>query len=164
MSLVKIFNRIRDIPYKIPVSLKEKDFCCSGKHKLLKEFLEKEGYKVRYRVVSFKWSSLNLPLEVKNISHENICTHVYLEILINTNWVNMDATWDPMLKNIFTINQWNRNVNNIAVQIIEKFYIKKSQEIMKRETEDCITEDLKINGKFYKAFNNFLNQIRKECY
>lgn len=53
MNIISTFNQIRDIPYNIPVSLKEEDCCCSGKNKILKKTLEKEGYKVRYHICSF---------------------------------------------------------------------------------------------------------------
>ena len=118
-NIAQIFNQVRDIPYKIPVSPKEKDCCCSGKHKILKKLLENLGYKVRYRVISFKWSSINLPKILLDIPHNDLSSHVYLEIFIENKWINMDVTWDSDLKNVFIINQWNSKNNVIAVPIIE---------------------------------------------
>lgn len=68
--MISTFNQIRDVPYRIPLSTKEPDACCSGKAKLLKEALEKE-YKVRYRVVDFLWSELGLPKELLSVKHED---------------------------------------------------------------------------------------------
>ena len=162
-NITKIFNQVRHIPYSIPLSIKEKDCCCSGKHKILKQLLENLGYKVRYRVISFKWDSMNLPSELTNIPHQNISTHVYLEVLINNKWLDMDATWDIDLKNIFPINNWDGISNNIiAVPVLKKFSLKKSQEIMNSETEDEINKDLKINEKFYQNFNYWLQSIRQQ--
>jgi hypothetical protein len=155
-----IFNQVRDIPYSIPISLSEKDYCCSGKHKVLKKILEDLGYKVRYQVVSFKWSSMDLPQNLLSIPHENLTSHVYLEIFVNNKWIDMDATWDTGLKNIFCVNKWDGNDNIIAVPVIEKFSLKKSQEIMENETTKEVLKDLKINGKFYQAFNDWLEKIR----
>ncbi|MFA5532615.1 MAG: hypothetical protein WDA13_03395 [Candidatus Shapirobacteria bacterium] len=160
-NIKDIFNQIRDIPYSIPVSIKEKDYCCSGKHKILKQFLDNLGYKTRYQVVSFEWSSMNLPQKLLNVPHENLISHVYLEIFLNDKWVDMDATWDPKLKSVLPINEWNGSENIIAVPIIEKFSLKKSQEIMENENEEETIKDLKINGKFYQAFNRWLEEIRK---
>ena len=155
-KLTKIFNQVRDIPYNIPLSPKETDYCCSGKHKIFKQLLENLAYQVRYRVVSFTWDSLKLPTEIFAIPHENSSTHVYLEIFIDNQWQDVDVTWDIGLKSIFPINQWNGGKNIIAVPVLKKFSSKKSQEIMDNETEEEITNDLKINGKFYEAFNWWL--------
>lgn len=160
-NINKIFSQVRDIPYSIPISTKETDHCCSGKHRILKKHLEDLDYQVRYRVVSFKWNSMNIPKELINIPHENLSSHVYLEILINNNWVDMDVTWDIGLKNIFSINKWDSSHNIIAVPVLEKFSPKKSQEIINNETEEEINKDLDINGEFYKAFNFWLKNMRQ---
>ena len=162
MDIISIFNKIRDLPYKIPVSLKEEDFCCSGKAIFLKNVLEEQGYKIRYRVCSFSWTSINLPEKVFNIPHEDLSTHVYLEILIDNKWIIMDATWDSKLNKIFDINNWDNKTNNkIAVEPIETFTPEKSLDIMENIDEKEILDDLKINGEFYKAFNDWLEEIRK---
>ena len=158
-KITKVFNQVRDIPYKIPISLKELDFCCSGKHKILKNLLEKLGYKTRYRVVSFKWSSLKLPPKIFSVSHENFNTHVYLEVLINGKWLDMDVTWDSKLKSILPVNKWGGK-NIIAVPVLKKFSLKKSQKIMEDESKEEIIKDLKINGKFYQALNLWFEGIR----
>lgn len=160
-KISQIFNQIRDIPYYIPLSLKEIDHCCSGKHKTLKKLLEDSGYQVRYQVISFTWDSMNLPKEILEISHENLSSHVYLKVLINNQWIDMDATWDIGLKNIFSVNEWNGDNNIIAVPVLENFSLQKSQEIMENETKEEIINDLKINGKFYQAFNNWLYKLRQ---
>ena len=98
MDIIKTFEAVRDIPYRIPLTLDEEDNCCSGKHKLLKSMLVEQGYEVRYRVCSFLWSSVDLPEKIKAISHDDNCTHVWLEVLINNNWITVDATWDEGLK------------------------------------------------------------------
>lgn len=162
MDIISIFNQIRDIPYKIPISLNKIDNCCSGKHIRLKKLLEHKNYQVRYRVCSFSWTSMNLPSKVLGVPHEDLSTHVYLEVLIGNEWLIMDATWDSKLKSFFYINDWNNKDNNkIAVVPIETFSIKKSLNIMKNTDEKEILSDLKINGEFYKAFNNWLIEIRK---
>lgn len=93
-NTIDIFNTIRDIPYRIPLSSKEKDECCSGKHIQLKNIFENMGIKSRFRVCSFQWSDMNLPEKITHIPHEDNSTHVYLEVFIENNWKNIDATWD----------------------------------------------------------------------
>ena len=66
MNFIKKINEIRDIPYKIPLSIHEKSQNCCGKHIELKKYFEKHWLEVRYRVCSFLWSSIHLPEKVKN--------------------------------------------------------------------------------------------------
>ena len=161
MNTIKAFKIARDIAYRIPLSLDEKDDCCSGKHKLLKDILEKQGLEVRYRVCSFLWSSIDLPEKVSSVHHDDNCTHVWLEVFINGEWVIVDATWDSGLKNIFHVNEWDGKTNTqIAVKPIKIFSPQKSEDIMNHENDEDILNDLKINGEFYKAFNDWLEEQR----
>lgn len=163
MSLISLFNSIRDIPYRIPLKWDEQDNCCSGKHEKLFNLLTENGYEVRYRVCVFLWSSLNLPQELKKITHEDDCTHTYLEIKIDGNWKTLDATWDNSLSGFFHINQWDGKSNTeIALKPIKIFTPKKSLEIVNNQNEEVIKKDLQINGEFYKAFNDWLEQKRND--
>ncbi|MCK5123489.1 MAG: hypothetical protein KAQ87_05095 [Candidatus Pacebacteria bacterium] len=163
MDLILIFNLIRDIPYKIPLKWKEEDNCCSGKHEKLFDLLTKQNCKVRYRVCVFLWNSLNLPLKLKKIPHDNDCTHTYLEIYLNNSWKVLDATWDKELKNLFYINEWDGKSNTeIAVKPIKIFTPQKSLKIVNDQDENLIKKDLEVNKRFYKAFNNWLDENRKQ--
>lgn len=161
-KLIADFKTVRDIPYRIPLTLDEKDNCCSGKHKLLKDLLIKQGLGVRYRICSFRWSSINLPEKVSGISHNDLCTHLYLEVLIDGQWIVVDATWDSSIRKILHVNEWDgKSDTEIAVQPIEIFSPKKSADIMNNENNDEILSDLRINGEFYRAFNDWLEENRK---
>lgn len=161
MNLISSFNSIRDIPYRIALKWGEEDNCCSGKHEKLFNLLTKQGYKVRYRVCVFFWSSSNLPKELKKIPHDGDCTHTYLEIYLDDNWKILDATWDSGLKNLFHINEWDgKSDTELAVKPIKTFTSERSLEIVKNQDASCIKKDLKINGKFYKAFNEWLDKNR----
>ena len=43
-ELVYKFMEIRDIKYQIPLNAKAPNYCCSGKMKLFKRWLDKNGY------------------------------------------------------------------------------------------------------------------------
>jgi hypothetical protein len=162
MDIITAFKTIRDMPYRIPLSLGENDTCCSGKHKLLKDLLTKEGFVVRYRVCSFLWSSFDLPREVSSVFHDDYCTHLYLEVLIDHKWVVVDATWDIGIQKILPVNEWDGKSNTeVAVKPLDIFTPQKSADIMANESDEDILSDLKINGEFYKAFNGWLDQNRK---
>ncbi|NTU66844.1 MAG: hypothetical protein HGB08_02860 [Candidatus Moranbacteria bacterium] len=161
-KLVNAFNQVRDIPYKIPVSLGENDCCCSGKHMLLKKAFENLGYECRYRVCSFRWSDLKLPKGVCEAQHDDNSTHVYLEMKIDGEWKNIDATWDSGLSGVFHVNEWDgENDTEIAVPIMDLLSDEKSHEIMTNENIEVIRDDLKKNGEFYKAFNKWLEECRR---
>lgn len=157
MTIIETFKTIRDIPYRIPLTLNEEDKCCDGKHIMLKNLLEELGLKVRYRVCSFLWSSVNLPNEVLNIFHDNLSSHVWLEVLINDKWLIIDATWDIGIKNIFPINEWDGKSNTkIAVNPLKLYTPQESARIMNNSNDEEIILDLKRNKSFYKAFNDWL--------
>ncbi|MEX0877562.1 MAG: hypothetical protein WDZ40_01705 [Candidatus Spechtbacterales bacterium] len=161
MNTIEAFKTVRDVPYRVPLALRENDVCCSGKCKLLKDLFEKQGLEVRYRVCTFLWSSINLPKEVSSVPHDDNSTHVWLEVLINDEWIIVDATWDSSLINIFHVNEWDGKSNTQpAVEPIETFSPQKSADIMNSENDEDILNDLKINGKFYKAFNGWLAENR----
>lgn len=150
-KIIREFEIIRDIPYSIPLSLTEKDECCSGKHKMLKSILEKEGFIARYRICSFLWSSMTLPEKVVSIPHMNESSHLYLEVLMDDNWITVDATWDSSIYKNFVISTWDgKSSTNIAVEAIEIFSPEKSADLMENESNDQVLDDLKMNGDFYK--------------
>lgn len=150
-SIIALFNEIRDIPYSIPLSTTEINNSCSGKAIVLKERLAKLGIESRYRVVSFKWSDLNLPKEVLEVPHQNDSTHVYLEVLLNGNWINVDPTWDKELNSVLPVNQWDgKSDTNIAVKVIDVFSLEESHNIMTQSRNDEINEEKETNRVLYK--------------
>ena len=157
-EIIEKYNQIRDIPYSIPLSSKDKDFCCSGKNKMLKDYLESNGFKVRWRVCSFKWSKLGLPQNILALTEKDIDTHVYLEVLIKNNWTTVDATWDKGLRPIFKINDWDgESATDVAVPVEEVYSIDKSEQLMNKKNEEYSNQE-KI---FLKAVNNWLKKIRQ---
>ena len=161
MTIIEAFKAVRDMPYKIPLTLGEKDVSCSGKHKILKDLFTEQGFEVRYQVCSFLWSSFDLPRDVSNVPHDDLSSHVWLEVLIDGKWVIVDATLDIGIKNIFHVNEWDGKSNTeTAVKPLEIFTPQKSADIMNGENDEEILSDLKINGEFYKAFNGWLTENR----
>jgi len=162
MDLISTFESIRDIPYRIPLKRGEEDDCCMGKHERLLNLLKKDGYGVRYRVCAFLWSDLNLPPELKTVPHDEDGTHAYLEIKLGDEWKILDASWDIGLKGIFHINKWDgKSDTEIAVKPTKIFTPQKSLDIIKNQNEEEIRKELKINGEFYKGFNEWLDKHRK---
>lgn len=162
-SLISIFKAIRDIPYRIPLSAEESDECCSGKAKRLLEALKAAGVEARYRVVTFRWSDLKLPSSVVAVHHEDESTHVYLEVKIGDGWKNVDPTWDTGVRSILPVNDWDGvSDTTIAVPVRETYSAEKSADIMAHSADSNeIMRDREKNGAFYKAFNDWLESVRK---
>jgi len=104
MNAIKVFNKVRDLPYHCPEYLKDKNYTCWGKHRILYAELKKLGYKVRFRVCSFKWSELRLPKEVSQLAPTDLDKHLYLEIFLDNRWIVLDCSDDYKLPGY---NLWN---------------------------------------------------------
>lgn len=159
------FNLVRDIPYRISLKQDEADHCCTGKHRVLYYVLKNLGFKVRIRQCEFLWSSMNLPKKVIGLSKEDLSSHTYLEIY-NKNkkeWLPIDATWDSGLSKRFKISMWDgKNKTFIAVKPIRILSPKESLRRLEKEaTEEFFIKDMNIQGKFYEAFNDWLEELRK---
>lgn len=154
------FELIRDIPYRIPLTLEDTSVDCDKKHKLLSELLTRENYTVRFRVCVFLWSQQSLPQEILAISHEDRCEHLFLEIFRNEKWEVLDITWDKRLRNQFVISEWNLVDNPIAIKPLEIYPPNYSKPLVHNENESSFLEDIKISGDFYKALNDWLEKIR----
>ena len=105
---------------------------------------------------------MNLPSALARIPHEDVCTHVYLEVLTRKKWVIVDSTWDKGLSKVFKINNWDgKSDTSIAVRPSRVYSPSKSKELIEKESKEDIKLDLKKNGKFYSALNDSLSKIRK---
>jgi hypothetical protein len=165
-NLIEIFNKVRDIPYRIPIALDEIEGkyggSCLYKVELLKNLLEEKGLKCRYRICSFFWSELSIPEAVIQVEHNDNAEHVWLEVLIQNKWVILDPSWDIGLAKIFQINIWD-GISDAkpAVKSIEIFDIDTSAAMMQFDDyEGELVKDLAINGEFYKELNNYFETIR----
>ncbi len=158
-KLISLFNRVRDVPYRIAEIAGSKENTCYTKHLLLKECLEKLNVPVRPRVCSFSWRNLPIPRRLLRIEHTN-SHHVYLEAVINDRWINLDATWDKGLEKVLPVNYWDGiSPTTIAVPPTKIYSPRESLSLFSEE--DDIEEDLRKNGLFYKAFNEWLESNRR---
>jgi hypothetical protein len=160
---MRIFEKVRDIPYRIPLNLKEKDNTCSGKSRKLFKLLSERGYKVRYRVGICSWDAFPLPKEIKEIPHDKKTMHSYVEIFLEGKWIILDTTWDKKLKKILFVNDWDGKSNTkLGFKITKLFGPKKSIRLMEHDTSKKKLEvEFKRNRKFYKAINLWLAKVRK---
>ena len=166
ITLVRIrdFRFIRDIPYKIPLALDEPDHCCNGKHTALYTLLEKTGLEVRPRVCLSSWKDFNvIPKDIRAIPHEDEVEHIYLEARINGKWKRIDATLDKALESVLPVNEWDgKNSTPICVKPKHIYSPQDSLAIFYTELSDKdFKNDIKNNWQFYKAINDWFEDIRR---
>ena len=151
---IKIFESIRDIPYRI--GCQENDTSCRAKSKILGDLLTRTGLKcVAVRGIS-QWSELGLPDNILSLIKRPIFNHFFVRAYIpeNKRWVNVDATWDTGLKTKFNISQWDGlSDTSLACQVtaIEKF-----------TPFDLTFRDFDPQDKFTKLLNNWFSNIRRQ--
>jgi hypothetical protein len=161
MDATSIFYSVREIPYRISIEWGQENLSCIGKSDRLYKKLKNKGYKLRYMICTFKWSSINLPYKLIKIPHKDKCYHTYLEVNIDGAWKILDATWDSGLKDIFPINEWDgKSDTKIGVKPKKIFSPTESAKIIQKRSKEGFIKDRKLNGRFYMAFNKWLEQNR----
>jgi len=161
-DIKEIFERVRDIPFRIPTRFGEQDFSCTGKCKILYDRLLGVNQLACYRVCSFLWDDLPLPDYLRRTPHDEECTHVYMEVFLGDRCVRVDPTWDKKLGKVFGISQWDGESDTvIAVKPTRVLSLEEGLDLIADDyTKDAIERDLVKNGQFYGAFNSWLEKIR----
>jgi len=163
MDAVEYFRFVRDIPYRIPLSVHEPDHCCIGKHVALEALLASLGFKVRYAFCLWSWSNLDLPESLTEIPHEDRASHVYLEVYNREQerWMIVDATWDKKLASKLKVSEWDgRSDTTIAVKPVK--ILEERRDHFDRPSEAQWMEFMRVNGRFFEAFNRWLESVRAQ--
>jgi len=178
---ISVFNHIRDIPYAIVPALRDPDVGTSGileinkgscqpKHFLLKLLFEKINIPIKYVSYPFKWQAQPLKFNsaLKKAAEDlPFAYHLACKAYIGNQWILVDATYDPLLKNAgFPINEnWDglsdtKNAVTAEAEVIHE----NLQERIKFESEkrSFYSENEKIRyADFIEKFNFWLLNIRK---
>jgi len=161
---VKCFEWVRDIPYMLPLSVNEPDYCCDGKHNILYHALQGLGVDVRPMVCKTRWSDLKqIPWNILTIPHDDKILHLYLQFRggKEKGWRNLDASLDGGLSSVFPVNQWDgKSETEICVKP-RKIYSARESMGWFRENGDW-EADLKRNYDFYVAMNKWFDSLRQE--
>jgi len=171
VDAVDYFEFVRDIPFRLPVSVGDPDHACFRKAEVLKPLLESVGLKARFALRRFSWNDLNLPESVKAVPHSDVI-HVYLEVYSKeeSRWIAVDPTWDKGLASRLTVSVWDgKSDTAIAVKALERLHPIESQEELdkffdhsglQRWLELPMDSPSKGNGKFYQALNEWVESVR----
>ena len=134
---VSIYHAVRNIPYgatgeRSPISvLENRRGSCSGKHVLLRDLLRAVGYEAEVITIHTHFNKaipllpsfpddLSLMFREGNINDY----HHFVRILIDGQWLNLDATWQDSLRDHgFPVNtDWNGiGHTTVAAATIEEF-------------------------------------------
>jgi hypothetical protein len=161
VDAVSYFEFVRDIPFKLPLSDEPAPYCVD-KHVVLKTLLSSLGFKVRYALCLWLWSSLDMPESLKQIPHEDRAVHVYLEVYNKeqARWMTVDATWDKGLAPKLPVSEWDgRSDTVIAVKPIQRLEPIEIQEEFDK-LKPRIQQAIKANSKFFEALNEWMESTR----
>jgi hypothetical protein len=158
MKRVQYFNWVRDIPYRLPLSVDEPDYCCFGKHQILERLLKGAGLEVRPRICDSNWSQFAIPKRILALPHEDEIYHVWLEVKIHGKWRQIDASLDKGLSKRFPLIEWDgENNTELCVVPQGKIYSPKQSFEIYHET---VENDFSDEAEFCKALNEWLESLR----
>lgn len=173
---IKLFERVRDFPFEYPASRDPREILqrgrgsCSGKHYLLAEFFRQHGIPVRHMACTHQFNDSPLPfpdamleLLAKNEIHD---VHDYLQIQIDGNWVDVDATWELPLRDFgFPVTEdWDGESSMLLTVIPDEHHQldidpeKEKEEILSRLTP----RQRKLRQQFLEALSKWVAEIEEE--
>ena len=164
---ISIFETVRDFLYQInwantPEKLLElKEWYCASKHRLLKEVYDILWYQTQLCFVPFSFDMIYLPDELKDRWYVNKkWYHTFLQMMINDEWINIDATFNPELKDFYVVNEsrdWISSQNVICDY--DKIYIPKSLD-NEREIKKLLSDYNEMLDKDYEWINKYNERIK----
>lgn len=182
-ALVKIFLKIRDIPYfvdpalfdleKGPGHMLERDRgSCTPKHYLLGAMFTALGVPVKYCTYCFKWIDQEAqysPAVKEQAWSLPAVFHLACKAFIGGKWVIVDATWDIGLKTLgFPVNSdWDGISDTVlAVKAIEEYShddpVERDRFAKEKMAAYSLSEKLELS-RFSGALNNWLAEGRSEA-
>ena len=170
---VRIFERIRDIPYAVvPKTLdSEKGLAemlrinrgsCQPKHLLLGELFERLGISMFFVVYQFRWDELDIdyPAHLKTLARKMpVSSHLACRARINDNLVLVDATCDLPLERLgIPVNKSWDGFGDLELPLhpVREEEIYHSSE--RAPLEPRVFSD--VETEFYLRLNEWLEEVR----
>ncbi|MBT3404575.1 transglutaminase domain-containing protein [archaeon] len=152
---IKVFEKIRDIPYHISESVEDQGFRCWDKNRLLLNEFKKLGYEARLIVTKFSWDKQSLPKDLVLQAPANHDVHPFVEIKIKGEWIRVDATLDKGFSNF---NKWDGETDtSISINYDLICTPEESMELNKKEDWSSKGEEWFVFGK---KLNEFFKKIK----
>lgn len=174
---IALFEHVRDLSYEYPAVsrdpaevLKRGRGSCSGKHYLLGELFRRQGLPVRYMICThrFNESPLPFPDEMQALLEKNeiVDLHDYLQVSVDGQWVDIDATWELALRDYgFPVNdEWDgRSSMVLTVNPDEQVEVEGDPEKAKEEMLAKLTpRQRSLRKQFLEALGRWVEEISGE--
>lgn len=164
---ISIFETVRDFLYQINwVSdskklLGIKEWYCASKHRLLKEVYDRLWYQTQLCFIPFSFDMIYLPDELKNWWYANRkWYHTFLQMMINNEWINIDATFNSELKEFYVVNEnWDWISSQKIICDYDEIYIPKSLD-EEWKIKKLLSDSNEITDKDYDWINKYNERIR----
>jgi broad specificity phosphatase PhoE len=118
--------------------------------KLFEEF-KKEGYRVKYTIVSFKWESQNIPKELLNLNHPQIDKHLIVSVKSQGIYQKLDLSKYTTLKGA---GEWD-SYEDCKLSIAPEGIIEESKEENFVDSY-CASIDTSKFEEFYNKVSKFM--------
>lgn len=160
----QIFEEIRNRPYSTRPDKDGKMQHCYTKNSELIRKLADFGYGVRGRLGDMEWHDLELPQNLIDMYPEGIQpTHYYCEIFRGNAWQILDVSWDPLLQNVGTVSEWDKE-NIPGFKITKLYTIEEQTQFYDYWSDTARCEDyLRRARPFLDAFDDWVIEQRTKA-
>ncbi len=162
---IAVFGEVQNLIYQLSRDGKS-DCNCVSKSKLLGVHFSNLDIPWRYRLVEFSWADLGVPEEVMSIEHDTPAVHKYLEAHIpeTEQWVIVDPTWDPGLRDVLPVPQWDGlTATELAVPGKQILTEKESETFYANvKSAEYVKGWFQRNNDFMEAINRWLVGCRSD--
>jgi len=175
-SRIHLFEHVRDIPYYYPSARDPREVLesgrgsCSGKHYLLGEMFRLLKLDVRHMICThrFNESAIVFPGPMQEMLRKNeiIDMHDYLQIALDGEWVDVDATWPSGLREFgFPVNEdWDgKNAMLLSVVPEDLAIAERDPEVLKEELLSKLPPRQRaLRKQFLTALSSWVGELSAE--
>jgi hypothetical protein len=175
-SRIALFERVRDIPYCYPATRDPAELLqigcgsCSGKHYLLGELFQRLELRVRHMICTHRFNESPLvfpePMQEMLRKNEIVDFHDYLQIEVDGDWIDVDATWERGLREFgFPVNEdWDGKSAMLLSVVPEDFAVaERGPERLKEELLSKLTPRQRtLRKQFLEALSNWVQELSAE--
>ena len=175
-SRITLFEHVRDIAYYYPSTRDPSEVLvsgrgsCSGKHYLLGEMFRLLGLNVRHMICThrFNESPIVFPAPMQEMLRKNeiIDMHDYLQLGVDGEWVDVDATWPSGLREFgFPVNEnWDGKTAMLLSVVPEDLTIaERDPEALKEELLSKLPPRQRaLRKQFLTALSSWVQELSVE--
>ena len=173
---IALFEHVRDIPYRYPASrnpvevLQKGWGSCSGKHYLLGELYRLVGLRVRHMICTHRFNESPIvfppPMQEMLRRNEIVDLHDYLQIAVDDQWLDVDATWQRGLREYgFPVNEdWDGKSAMLLSVVSEEIAVaERDPERVKEELLSTLTPRQRtLRKQFLEALSSWVQELTLE--